>query len=58
MTGGNVSKFFDFFSEFSVVLHSVDILKFFIFEQILIFINLFIILEKGLVFQGQDQFIF
>lgn len=57
VTGGDVGKLFDFFSEFGVVFHTVEVLEFFIFEQILVFIDLFIVFEKGLVFEGQDEFI-
>ena len=32
VTGGDVGKLFDFFPEFGVVFHAVDVLKFFILE--------------------------
>ncbi len=37
---------------------AIDVLEFLILELILIFIDLFVVFEEGLVFESEDEFVF
>ena len=58
MTGCDIGEFFDFFTEFCIMFGPVDVLEFLILEFVLVFIDLFVVFEKGLVFESEDEFVF